>query len=98
LRDLHSFPTRRSSDLAVPSPQKLDSLGLASALDCERRTVWITDAHRYGEALRCSRSPRCFRRAAVRSCCHEAVMKILEITVLLRSEEHTSELQSRGHL
>ena len=32
--------------LAVPSPQKLGSLGLASALDCERRTVWITDAHR----------------------------------------------------
>ena len=32
--------------LAVPSPQKLRSLGLASALDCERRTVWITDAHR----------------------------------------------------
>ncbi|PYI61165.1 MAG: hypothetical protein DMC60_06135 [Verrucomicrobia bacterium] len=35
--------------LAVPSPQKLGSLGLASALDCERRTLSITDAHRYGE-------------------------------------------------
>src|SRR6266404_4607681 len=67
--------------LAVPSPQKLRSL--ASALDCERRTLSITDAHRYGEALRCSRSPRWFRRAAVRSRCHEAVMKILEIAVLL---------------
>ena len=32
--------------LAVPSPQKLRSLGLASAFDCERRTIWITDAHR----------------------------------------------------
>ena len=32
--------------LPVPSPQKLRSLGLASALDCEKRTIWITDAHR----------------------------------------------------
>src|SRR5437660_8486358 len=69
--------------LAVPSPQKLGSLGLASALDCERRTVSITDAHRYGEALRCSRSPRWFRRAAVRSRCHEGRHENLEIAVLL---------------
>src|SRR5437870_8447975 len=66
LRPLHSFPTRRSSDLAflmTGSP------------------ALMTSVHPSGEVMR--------RRARVpRFLCW----------VQMRSEEHTSELQSRGHL
>jgi hypothetical protein len=46
---MNPHPSITESDfntVAVPSPQKLRSLGLASAFDCERRTIWIADAHR----------------------------------------------------
>src|SRR5437763_11161201 len=58
LRDLHSFPTRRSSDLSVGLRQKLLGLGLQSLF-------WVRPSF---------------------------------AADLLRSEEHTSELQSPMYL
>src|SRR5690625_6831563 len=60
--DLHSFPTRRSSDLARPTARPPADRGSAGLV----------------------RPPGGLRARLVRSC--------------RRSEEHTSELQSRGHL
>src|SRR5437870_12815668 len=62
-RDLHSFPTRRSSDLVEPKRA-------ASALDRQNFT----------------------RRVDASVSNHARRVKFW------RSEEHTSELQSRGHL
>src|SRR5690625_7514358 len=59
LRDLHSFPTRRSSDLSRPTPVRLWPIPTSVMAHRARRG----------------------RNRARR-----------------RSEEHTSELQSRGHL
>src|SRR5206468_7305177 len=82
-RDLHSFPTRRSSDLVrlPPSRRKLCAGG-----HCQARRG--TAAHsvrswRYWRDRRCGRINRCFLSAG------EAGK---------RSEEHTSELQSRSDL
>src|SRR5690606_41515671 len=69
-RDLHSFPTRRSSDLrgAVAAPQPLRHLHLGPRRRDDRDRV------RRGRAARAA------------------------VTRDLRSEEHTSELQSRENL
>src|SRR5439155_19747075 len=77
-RDLHSFPTRRSSDL----------VGLG-----ERRTQV---ALRVG--LPSGRIGRRWRREVddVQTAARSAVRRARVRRV--RSEEHTSELQSRGHL
>src|SRR5207253_9487305 len=74
-RDLHSFPTRRSSDLqwviyiynlpAPPADKDYQLWYLTSDQNKVSAAVFRTDAQGRGE---------------------------------LRSEEHTSELQSRGHL
>src|SRR5207253_10395117 len=81
-RDLHSFPTRRSSDLQAPRllgrhvrDRAEDDSGLRR-MDGERRR--IRDVRRRVDVERLGQP---------------------EIQHLhLRSEEHTSELQSRGHL
>src|SRR5687768_17800025 len=78
-RDLHSFPTRRSSDLKPPSKSALR--GTSTPWLIERRcasfscssTPWSRRPERPGES-----GARRGQRA--------------------RSEEHTSELQSRLHL
>src|SRR5439155_3148503 len=76
LRDLHSFPTRRSSDL----DEKLSAQGRigqgqnAISLDAGAKVV---SAHFYN-------SP--------------GEVDLFNFQNLDRSEEHTSELQSRGHL
>src|SRR5690554_7993089 len=64
-RDLHSFPTRRSSDLAfVPSPRESPSNG-----------------------------------GSVQSfVCPQTARPTIAANTAIRSEEHTSELQSRPHL
>src|SRR5436309_11763376 len=71
LRDLHSFPTRRSSDLPRPFPQMtvLENLMLVPLRQAGER-FW----NNWGRAGRVRRQER------------------------LRSEEHTSELQSRENL
>src|SRR5439155_27272351 len=67
-RHLHSFPTRRSSDLVTPRPaeQAHGKFGAAGA-------------HQAGNP-------------------HHLAPPHVKVDVARRSEEHTSELQSRGHL
>src|SRR5439155_19994429 len=89
-RDLHSFPTRRSSDLHH------DHRFVAA------RTVQLMRG-RHGVIVTgfCRRR---IRQMTVRSWMTDA--RLLHVTddgcdagtVIQRSEEHTSELQSRGHL
>src|SRR5690554_7638487 len=66
--DLHSFPTRRSSDLlaAAPAGDRKDAAHLAAP--AQRREKLLDPAH------------------------------LIREVVEARSEEHTSELQSRPHL
>src|SRR5439155_22011138 len=72
-RDLHSFPTRRSSDLGIENrTTNCATLGLAGQVPTFVQNVTATDIN-----------------AAIASCGQNQVV---------RSEEHTSELQSRGHL
>src|SRR5207253_10989648 len=74
---LHSFPTRRSSDLVAGSPPAIQH-GNAEAHDSSGRL----QIHRGHQPLWRNVDPVRQRR-------HRAPV---------RSEEHTSELQSRGHL
>src|SRR5207253_11516273 len=78
---LHSFPTRRSSDLISLFPQSAEVAPFAGAKRnlCDRKLVQLDDQT---SALAKFWSSSC---TSLRS--HR-----------LRSEEHTSELQSRGHL
>src|SRR5690606_39312182 len=72
-RNLHSFPTRRSSDLAPPS-----------------RAVLTSSAR----SRRCTSAP-----ARTRSRCRATSLAASRsVAVRSRSEEHTSELQSREKL
>src|SRR5690606_41617352 len=78
-RALHSFPTRRSSDLLPGREHRLDVL--SAVLEVEGDVVARPDP-------------------AVRQVVRQAVGPLLELRVgaPLRSEEHTSELQSRENL
>src|SRR5207253_6033170 len=80
--DLHFFPTRRSSDLASASS--------ASSLARSRTTRPSSTR---------GRTPR--SASARSSCCREkSTSRSISCAsaTSARSEEHTSELQSRGHL
>src|SRR5207253_8223767 len=72
---LHSFPTRRSSDLHVALVESAEHAGQPATLD--RRPV---AEHRLADPVPGEQSGRDARVTS------------------RRSEEHTSELQSRGHL
>src|SRR5207253_8920521 len=80
-RDLHSFPTRRSSDLSKPTPRP-------SFCAVQPTRFWLYVAPTSTAAL------RIIGKGAGRLDCHFYVAH----PVRTRSEEHTSELQSRGHL
>src|SRR5439155_27191651 len=81
-RDLHSFPTRRSSDLGLIRPAMLtrgnDPDEFALLLDARGDVLAVT-----GGTCRSAEQHGGRRR---------------DHHPLHRSEEHTSELQSRGHL
>src|SRR5207244_13403371 len=93
----HSFPPRRSSDLSYQA-------AASSAVDADVRAEALTreaDVHRtrcdWERGLQAARDAQEIARASQltnRLC--EAV--IAEANVLLRSEEHTSELQSPDHI
>src|SRR5207253_9644243 len=83
-RDLHSFPTRRSSDLGtdsgIPGNFHTDSTWRELA-------TWVRLGMTPMQAIAgATRWPAVFLK------------KEKDIGTLARSEEHTSELQSRGHL
>src|SRR5437870_8104086 len=75
-RHLHSFPTRRSSDLLLENGLRT-RLGLIA----EAGDAW--DVHHFASLIGYGA---------------EAVHPWLALESDQRSEEHTSELQSRGHL
>src|SRR5207253_10533123 len=81
-RDLHSFPTRRSSDLGpTPCSRSFTSCPASASEKPLNGTRTVSS----------SGSPSSNRRSG---------FNLLQVTAKdsLRSEEHTSELQSRGHL
>src|SRR5207253_7481234 len=80
-RDLHSFPTRRSSDLAVR--HVLDS-----------RTDLLVDGRRLAPQPR----PKVTTAEQSAGLQPESGRVVAILQLDARSEEHTSELQSRGHL
>src|SRR5207253_8970478 len=84
-RDLHSFPTRRSSDLRRNRTKSLRVTQRATHASArfEMARAQSSCADHRG----CTRSAAACRRATDRR--HPSAT---------RSEEHTSELQSRGHL
>src|SRR5690606_39542878 len=94
---LHSFPTRRSSDLHVPlvkfallAREYLDHHGLTPR-DMARVAV-KNHGNASGNPFAQFRKPRTLEQVM-------ASPKVVgELTALQRSEEHTSELQSREKL
>src|SRR5207249_6526508 len=87
-RALHSFPTRRSSDLRCPSSTGGDTN--ADSVLCSRpgdsAEAWLRPAQ--GDLARSSGQPRTIRRGRAHAMHYWNS----------RSEEHTSELQSRFDL
>src|SRR5690554_7686692 len=80
-RDLHSFPTRRSSDL--PSASKRWGMTCCPVDKTDAPSPKISFRAHSGTIKNAGR----FKTSA-----------IFRVKVRLRSEEHTSELQSRPHL
>src|SRR5207253_7603009 len=84
-RHLHSFPTRRSSDLANAPPSTWPS-------PTGPRTSWPTGRTRWSSSSHRTTSRRCVTRKSW------VGPRPTGWPIFARSEEHTSELQSRGHL
>src|SRR5207253_6044016 len=83
---LHSFPTRRSSDLRVPIPWTGNAW------------QWYANAEALGYAVGATPRPGAIMVTwESRYFGHVAYVESVDETDG-RSEEHTSELQSRGHL
>src|SRR5690606_40816686 len=89
----HSFPTRRSSDLQIirrnrfwiPLPRQPNRLGAAN------NGAYLVSRPGIRQRL-------CHRRKPVPVFKHQRIGKHTLIIGVLRSEEHTSELQSRENL
>src|SRR5439155_7074465 len=81
-RALHSFPTRRSSDLQEGGLYVLTMHPFYTGH--RSRALWLDKLIAYMKS-----------KPGVWFATHEDVAKYVKTT---RSEEHTSELQSRGHL
>src|SRR5207253_11091142 len=90
LRALRSFPTRRSSDLKAADSQ-LRMIADAVLQRAALRTLTSTNT-----APSSFNSEMARRRAASVSAWTRS--KKYSVGTPMRSEEHTSELQSRGHL
>src|SRR5207253_9510939 len=88
-RDLPSFPTRRSSDLTTPYRNGQGEIGgtvlVFSCLKRQKCLEWENE----------------FLQDEVRENFGDIIGRshaIQKVLAQIRSEEHTSELQSRGHL
>src|SRR5439155_18619143 len=93
-RDLHSFPTRRSSDLAPGSLGRLGPYEITDVIGRGGMGIVLKAFH-----------PPLNRHVAIKvlaaEWAHNATARrrfAREAKAAARSEEHTSELQSRGHL
>src|SRR5436305_11743664 len=80
--DLHSFPTRRSSDLLIFAPSVSHAAGVPSWF-CQRISA-LPSPSKSPEPITCQAAP--------------GLKPATAMSVAFRSEEHTSELQSRPHL
>src|SRR5207253_10333180 len=94
---LHSFPTRRSSDLRTSSAsawcQSITAELLARALMPDMMALPASWAAADATARCCS----VMLAVSSRSLCRNSPNATI-VRGPIRSEEHTSELQSRGHL
>src|SRR5207253_8482230 len=97
-RLLHSFPTRRSSDLFSTWLHTITTTvvlnGLRKVKRFRQREADIDDAHEIGVVQR-------HAEPDMKARLKQAIYDLPEgyrTVFLMRSEEHTSELQSRGHL
>src|SRR5205814_10168165 len=86
-RNLHSFPTRRSSDLHTDDPTHPET---------HKFTAELVPPRRAGVAKRHEFVPTTFSRQF--SALNKPVLTIIPGDSSGRSEEHTSELQSLRHL
>src|SRR5207248_11535377 len=89
--DLHSFPTRRSSDLALARLMKINPDRLKESARAERQRLLERAA--YG-AVRADVEAGRFDDASARYTVASAAGAHSDRLEGLRSEEHTSELQS----
>src|SRR5207244_11223232 len=87
LLELHSFPTRRSSDLRVGRLQAFD------AASCTAHRAQLRRSLQFRSTFQCN-AP--FTLVACRPNCRRTWTCVREART--RSEEHTSELQSPDHL
>src|SRR5207253_10947012 len=92
-RDLHSFPTRRSSDLEVEGTNADHSHQLAGLLEPVVLSQLGDADWQVAVAVQLLPVDDDVVRAV-----HRAELELLAVLEVDRSEEHTSELQSRGHL
>src|SRR5207253_9372816 len=93
---LHSFPTRRSSDLKrMGIAQRLTFEPMVVELDAQH--VEAVEAERVDVAVSDSRPVAKLDAELVRRMGRTDEIRLVEAQQC-RSEEHTSELQSRGHL
>src|SRR5207253_9583128 len=94
-RNLHPFPTRRSSDLKKVGFVPLSSNSALAARTARDRLPEIENN------FSAARHATVFEGVKITGEASEAIQKMISAPILLdgkRSEEHTSELQSRGHL
>src|SRR5205823_11143496 len=90
-RDLHSFPTRRSSDLGVEPPDQRQELRFARLL----RQPVVEGAHAAaGDHFHLASDVTLARQIVADE--HDGQSR--RDTAVARSEEHTSELQSLAYL
>src|SRR5699024_11476887 len=97
-RNLHSFPTRRSSDLYVIIPfyAKAFNLSMAKIIDMTRRVNPLVDSEL--KFILLGIIPFNLIKHAITSVIVYLIYPIILPIIKKRSEEHTSELQSRFDL
>src|SRR5205085_10720887 len=84
---LHSFPTRRSSDLSAPAPKKRDDLELDLGPPAADLPAPLANLPSVAAQLPAKKAEPAFGEIDLPS-----------LDAPLRSEEHTSELQSESNL
>src|SRR5690606_40874224 len=92
-RDLHSFPTRRSSDLVVAPDAEFKIVGIRPGEKLHEQMISLEDSYytyEYGEHFKILPTINGW------ASCPKRIKDGKRVTE--RSEEHTSELQSRENL